>query len=801
MAQSIVSTQTNDSVEIIMLTAPIADPNYLLYAKGGGDILSNINQDLVQGGNLYYGGNPPIDLTYAIKSCENVSIITESVQTESGLVDRGLLYYNSVANKYFWDEVYTTPLGYYTAITGTPTGSNFSFTISTMPTAGNQMLIAIKDINVFPKVGDYIIVQKIPNTSLGNNDSYTDDIDSLPVNLNSELYQFKITQVFIESGSGNAVVFRLYLDKSITLINNGAYSLVLLNRENTGIQKELFYDTFEQIEIHKIQLLGDPYDNTNNFALPSGRKNYLNYQGSSYLGLKVLLNNIINIDDSPFIVYDLNDNIKDRFKPVVNTLEFLLPFVMIQNDNRTTLALTNPNKLINSGSVQNEENGVGRYSGLYFNWDTEQSKRIGFVFYELRIVVIDDSEMVYALGYDSNRNYTLPAASLISGYNNDNVTPGGGVELNVSNLLTINTNQVLVQTSTPHGLLTGTQIFISNVFVTDTNNNVVPSSANGNRYVKLLTPNDPYIFQIYADSAFATPIIANGTYTVSNDTLGTVKGVTPKYQNFYTYRLIGKHYTSILPYSKIVDFNFVKNGQVDNNSTDAKVNITIPNFKWLIDPNNQVGFEATDLEIIVGTYDNDDLTNPQKITGFSNVVVIPITQLVRTRNLFDGIGGTQGDFSIPANSIEITKADYNMFIGKIGGVGAYNKATNPNGDPSYNIVTNYNHYVYTNGDPTPSDLVVGEGKWTLGNISYRTQVDRYRSTIQINIPADKWNDTTNPTYDPTNSFITDRYISEVGIVVQDTITKTEKPMIYAKIAPAIKKTTDLDLSINLSIDF
>lgn len=800
MAAPIVTVQTNPSIIITMLDAPAVNPQDLVYIGGGGTILANLKDDLVQGGYLYHGGNPLIEVDYAIKGCTNLNVNSVPVKTESNEVDKGLIYYNPNSNKYFWSEVYTTPLGYYKSIDGIPNPDNFEFsTSSPIGTEGNQILLSIKDMNVQPKIGDYIIIQKVDDSIANTNGSYTDDIDNLPVNINSELFQFKITQVLIDSGSGISVLYRLYLDKSIALIEDGSYSLVLLNRENTGIQKELFYDTFEQIEVNRTQLLGDPYNNTNDFSVPMGRKNYLNYNGSSYLGIANLLKNIINVEKTPYIVYDLNDEIKDRFKLSSNTIEFLLPFVMSQDDSRIGTALDIPQKLVNSGDNQFEETGVGNYCGLYFNWDLNKVKRVGWVFYDLRIIVIDDSELSTALGYNSNRNYTLPAGQLLSGVGNDIQNPGGGIELTIDNLEIVNNNQVVVKTTNLHNLLNGTQVFIYNTYVTNSNNNIIPASANGTRYIKLLNPNDPYKFQIYDDAALTIPIITNGTYTLNNGVAGNVKGTLPKYKYFYTYRLIGKHYSSILPYSKTTDFNFAKNGSVDNESTDAQLNIALPKFKWLVDSVNLKGFEADDLELIIGTYLNDDPVNPQTITGIGDMVVIPISEIINSRTL--KTGGVQSDFTTFTNSIKLFKQDLNNFINKIGGTGAYNKITNVNGDPSYNIVSNYKHYVYTNGDAMPSNLVVGEGKWNLGNIKFRSQAEQYRSTIQVIVPADKWNDTTNPTFDPNNSFITNKYISEIAIVLQDVETKTEKPMIYAKIAPAIKKTSDLDIIINLTTDW
>src|SRR5690606_23972542 len=107
------------------------------------------------------------------------------------------------------------------------------------------------------------------------------------------------------------------------------------------------------------------------------------------------------------------------------------------------------------------------------------------------------------------------------------------------------------------------------------------------------------------------------------------------------------------------------------------------------------------------------------------------------------------------------------------------KVSNQTGDPSYNLVDNYKHYSFTSGN-VATNLVTGYGKWTLGNLTYQNSVEKYRTSIEVIVPANKWNDTTNPSYNPENEFITERYISEIGLVVEEN--GVENPMIYAKVA-------------------
>ena len=785
--------QINLPVSISISALPVAETSDLVYTAGGGTLFPVLQDDLVQGGKQYYKGNPYINAdTYVFKYCAATSI-TNTLQTvNSPITTKGLFYYNNSTSKYYWDEVYTSPLGLFQSKGTATTLAAYQFKVTS--DSGNELYVAISDINIIPKVGDYLVMQRVINTGSFTNGIYTDGINNLPVFLNSENYQFQVKSYSVISTSTSFNVYKLILDKSITPQLNSSYTLVLLNRKDTGIQKELFYDTFEQIEVVRDQLLGDPYNNTTDDTIPKGRKNYLNYTSTQYLGLQSLLNNIVYSKNTPFLVYDINEDIRDKFLPSINTFQFVLPTLLYQNDTRSDT--TTPLVLINSSAIINSSNDIGEYSGLYFTWDTGLLYRIGWIFYDLRIIVIDDPEVSTALSYNSNRNYTLPRPAVVPNNGNDSSNPGNGIDITIDSIT--NGSEVTVFTDLPHNLQDGDAIFISDVYVTDISNNVISASINGYHYVKLLLPNDPFRFKVY-DSTLTTPVAGNGDFYSNNvGSIPKVKGTLPRYSYFFTYRIVSSHYTSTAPYAEVIDFNFSKDGKV-NNSSVGLLSFTLPNLKWLIDSSNTTGFSATDLEIIIGKYQNTDTNNPQTVTGITNIISFPISgAITNVRNLFTG--GIQTDFSTAANAIKITNQDYLNFVGFTGS-GTYNKSTNVTGDPTYNIVSNYKHYIYNNGDPVPSTLLTGNGIWTLGNIIYQTQVEQYRTNIQITIPSDQWNDTTNPTYDPTNPFISDRYISEIGLVLTDADTGVNKPMIYTKVAPAIRKTSSLDLSINLSLDF
>ena len=788
----VVIIQENLSQELTILAVPAAVESDLVYTKGGGTIWPQLVNDFVENGYQWHKGNPVISDQLLLKSYDNTRIINETLKTYSGTITKGLFTLDTTSivdsETFAWDEVYTSPLGQYEAIlNATPmTSYAFKFTAD----ESEELYIATHDMNIIPKDGDYIFIQKARD--LIENTYYTDGFNNFPVITNTESYQFKILNTSISVIDGANTIYKLILDKSFKPIIGAQYNIVLLNRENTGIQKELFLDTFEQIEVHRDQLLGDPYNNTSNSTVPSGRKNYLNYKSAQYLGLKTLQNGIINSTLTPFLVFDINNEIRDKFKVEAESFSFLLPFVMFQQDTRVAPNIDVVNKLVNKGTIYSSSN-VGQYSGLYFLWDTELQYRVGWLFYDLRIVVIDDSELATAMSYNSNRNYTLPAP--VPSMGNTLKNPGGGVDIEISDVS--NTTPITITTAVPHNLSEGTGIFITDVYVLDGGGAIISSNANGFKYIKLVYPNgpsqpaDPNKFTLW-DATLTVPVIGNGTFVRNpSDSSGKVLGTIPEYSYFMTYRLRGKHHSSVAPYSQTISFNFTKDGKVDD-SNDAQLRFRIEPLKFLQDNTVTIGYEATDLEIIIGKYTNDNPVAPNLVTGFENAVVLPISELTYPTNLFSL--GNQASLA----SIVVTKEDYENFVALIGGVGPYDKVSNPTGDPTFDIVSNYSHYVYVGGT-IPETIVTGEGKWTLGNLTYQQEVEKYRTTIEVVVPAGAWNDTTNPTYNPENPFIKDRYISEIGLVVtEDGI---EKPMIYAKVSPAVKKTNILDIILSMSIDF
>jgi hypothetical protein len=809
-------SQSSPDVSVVILAPIVKTDSDLIYTLGGGTYFgTTLKEDSVDGGKQLHGGNPVLtaDETPIFRKEDKVTVTTDVIKIEGPSVTRGILLqaYNTDptgltdAQKlerqytdYFWDEVYTSPLGYYTVISS---GSGlFAFSISL-----NTITIQTNDVNIVPKVGDFLVMQKVPAgydkgdlSDMGSGSStdysgiFTDGFSNLRIIQNTETYQFKIAGVAFSAPSGISTEYTLTLDKSINLTDGDEYSIVLLNRENTGLQKELFYDTFEQIEVHREQLLGDPYFNQS-ATKPLGKKNFLYYNNAQYLGLRNLLTGIIktnnqNFMDTPFMVFDIDEDIKDRFLPTAATVEFHLPVVTLQDDTNDNL-----NVLTNFGLPITDTAGVGQYSQLYMKWDTAFNKPYGFVFFDLRIIVIDDPELVLALAYNSNRNYTMPKPIVSNGNKLQNRI--STLNLNVISIVQRTGEPAIIVVDGNHNLKDLDSVSIEGVKVKYSGSNLIKSSTvNGIRYIRRvytdkvnLTGEQLDRFYIYSDSAGALSVTETGQFYSSGvGQSGKVKGSNLEYNYFMTYRFKSDRYSSILPYAELTNFNFVTSAnapEIDN--TGGRLYLTLPKLTHI-----NHAYTVNDIEIIVGKWDTGNIDKPSEITGYSNVVVMS----------YKGIAGPGSN---PPASLDLdlvlSKTDYDTAVGKMGnGNGPYDYTTNVNGDPTYDIYNNFKHYNMATVS-FPTTLNTAGGKWTIGNIKYKTQVEQYRSNIQIVVGASEWNDTTNPSYDPANTFITEKYISEVAIVANgDT---TNKPLVYAKIAPPVKKTSDLDLILNLSIDF
>lgn len=584
------------------------------------------------------------------------------------------------------------------------------------------------------------------------------------------------------------------------------YTLVLLNRMGTTANQELFTDTWRQAEIHRQQLLGDPFLETSILKFV-GHKNYLQYGNSSYLGMQHLLAGVLETAKTPFIIFDIQDDIKDRLYQGDGAMEVHLPGVMINSEDASVV-------LKNKGPILKDIAGNGEYTGLYFldaiN-PTQRSIRYGWVMHELRIVVIDHAELVTALGYNSNRSYTLPTPVLKA--QNTIQNPTNSDPLTISNVQA--TTPVGITTATPHGLKLGDKVQINNVQP----NYLLP---DGVYYAGGAITNTT--FKAYLDSGLTIPTIGVGAYTGG----GTLVGFKLPYEYFVTYRINGKHYNTA-PYSVPLAFNFDVSNQIQ---------LSIPQLSHLVDGNNFEGFEANTFEIVIGKYKQDPIDS-LKIVDNEYVTLAPVVvhkyngvnhNLVSTPNerrqlpLKDASGNQVNNtgHTITVNRNDIEDVFGNWLPATVDIISPSAPVGYEYINIQYNLVdiainSPYDLYNTIYGIPiyyeqtviaTDSTLFAGNGIWTLGFLKYKQQAMQYRLTMRAPIPAGKWNGSTNPSYEPGNSLMKNKLITELSFLIDDPLgapndpnAVIETPYIYGKISPALEKNNSTDLSIEVSIDF
>lgn len=667
--------------------------------------------------------------------------------------------------KYYWDEVYTTPLGLYNAVSdATALGSyDFKFTADN----SNELTILVTDPNILPQVGDSIVLQRYFTTHPTPfiNASTTDGINNVVNFPKAETYTFKIQAVtFTQFPMVNAVgvpytEYVLTLDKSFApiLTTATAYMVVLLNRTGIGVNKELYTDTWNLNEVHREQLLGDPYDYSG-VLQPRGRKNYLYYEGAKYLGLRALLDGLVNTEKSPLLILSLDNAIKDRICYDTNEVEIHLPNLMLQDEVVPTIMVNN-NAVGSPITYSTEIGGANRYAPLYLKNAKNTTKQYGWVFYDLRIIVFDDPEFVTALGYATKRNYTLPPIELPnSGNRLENSGPSTPLTIvSVTAAIT-----AVVTTSVNHNFQSGDSIIIKDVQGTTTANTPV----NGVYYVNVLTPTT---FELYQDPSLA-PIYAVSTFgQLPIGGTGVCYSTKLPFEYFITYRIKDVHYNT-LPYAKVTPFNFATNGVIDNYT--GGVLFKTEAFTHLVDSVNLNGFEADELEIIIGKY-TPSVSNFYVSDDIQDVAVLQSNTLgLKTLGVQNLAHQLSIDIADYLNAVML--APYNLLVD----------------EPIFNVLASL-----------PSTMYISENSWLLGNVVHREEVDQYRMTLTFTIPPEKWNGSTNPTYEAGNEFMTNKFITEMAFYIDDNTATTNKPYIYGKVSPALQKSNASTLNVEISIDF
>lgn len=672
MPQTILNNNQSNLQIVIVEPAQLADPELLIYSGSGGQFY-NSNGDLLQKDNvdphlLYHGGHKRYSAEIKFEDCNNLQTEVTKQELVSGTLQKGIT--RKDGSIWLWDEVKTTPMGLFKE---NSTVGVYNFKLESLRT----IKINVGDVAIIPTEGDWMLIQKYfeteftlpsPQSTTVSTGNYTDDVDSLPL-FQSELWQFQIMSILPGS---TATEWIIEIDKDFTPHTDGYYTFVLINREETQSVREEFIDQWQKIEVQAEQILGDQYNYTGSLK-PQGATNFLDYDGSEYLGLQNMLghidSNAIKLAKQ-YIVFDYDNNIQDHIYYENNSITFNLPAIMSQ-DYSGIVQIKNMDKFTDSY--------VGDWGKLYYNSDTVVKNYVGYIFYDLRICIITDTELITAMSYNSNRNYTLPKPELES----------------------VNKLQTTV--------------------------------------------------------------------------LVGLTNVIQPYEYFLTYRLKGTHYDT-LPYSAKIDFNWHNPIATNVDETLHTVEFSLDELKWLVDSVKLTGYEADQLEVIIGKYiiDNTDPTNPRQ-SGVEDIVIMPLLDYQLDSTVFD------------LKELGVKKPGYTIKFFK----GQYINAV-ADGTLFYDLTQFW-------GDATPDTLFVGKMKWTIGMVEFKTYTNQYRMQVDYKLDSDKWNGSLNSTFDCASNFQKAKLITEVGLKIG--ADGDDHPMIYAKISPPIPKNNETNLIVRFNIDF
>ena len=731
--------------------------------------------------------------------------------------------------QYYWNEIYTTPLGVYSS-------GEFSFTNSGSSLVQTYNLsINISDPGILPKQGDIIIMQILKTSVTEDTTSLTDDLDSQLNNIECEQFQFTITSVGTVP-TDTPWTWTLTLDKPFPYLVNKPNLLTcffsLLNRRNElTIDTDLFKNTWEFREIYGTQMVGDGTPLVTSVTKVTGQKNHLNYTNAGWTGLYPQLRGIIKSSESPIALFHFNDNVKDRIDYTKDTgsIELHLPNIMIQGE-QSPVVFTN-------GKAIYRPEGVGFVSPLILKYpQTSEVVTYGWVCHDLRFVVIDDEEVVTALGYNSNRNYTLPnkyEQLLTPG--NRKATNNINSPLNIVNITTDSSdnNVLVITTNTTHGFSDGDEVVIQEVEGTFNANTL----AGHTYFIKRV---DKTKFKIYFTSDYSLPVIDSRAYILGT---GYCYVNSPNYKYFLTYRVRGK-YSNSAPMAKLMPFNFTSDDVSVDNKT-GHITVYLPKLTHL-DLGNGNGFSITDekyadgitdkpqWDLIVGTYllDSDGVT----VTGFdvNSVLTIPggaldkpITFNVESYkqtytsfplNYLFNLGTTPPDLVLVDNGNETIFYKYyqklpddSIVVDGIEWILVSNGVYYHKTDCGLYLNNNLSDILYSSNTSGASIInnfntnLVAKNPWTLGNVIWYEHQQQYRLSFEAKLLAQNWNGTTNPTFKP-GTVMKDKLISEIAFLISELDSKgnvviNDSPYIYAKINPPIKKSNATDMSIALNLDF
>lgn len=338
-----------------------------------------------------------------------------------------------------------------------------------------------------PEIGDIVMLKLTNPNSVDTNNLTVSRDENLPI-----LF-YKITSII----SGSFLTNNLIVEVDRNLPNYSTYIgslkcriIIYLNNINTDYATDYINDNvFAFIENYNI-----PTEEVRHWNLSivhpkeiegvgTLSKKFTSFNSIQYAGFASYIKNQNNVDRLGIIHYS-NESPANTYGESLfeNTAKLYIPTIMWHKNSNKTNGIV----LTTSGGSPFILSGL---STTYYNLYDENNNIVGKAFNKLKIFTIEDQELLYAMSYKSNRNWTLPNYTL---------------DLGVSSCGGECTECLLDATLTSPNLGT---ILINNVITSDgTNGKVFVEVKNGNTTV--------YITQFTGTSHTITGL-NSGNYTVT----------------------------------------------------------------------------------------------------------------------------------------------------------------------------------------------------------------------------------------------------------------------------------------------
>jgi hypothetical protein len=147
------------------------------------------------------------------------------------------------------------------------------------------------------------------------------------------------------------------------------------------------------------------------------------YNSQNYLSLKRYINDFYNTSNNIYrnalgIVHYTNNSISNYYGEGFDkaTLKLTIPNVLYHNAASTDLTGITTGLILTTENVKRTilDSVNSAFTLTYYNLIDSELNVVGKVFNDLKVIVIEDQEIITALSYKSNRNYTLPNFNSVS---------------------------------------------------------------------------------------------------------------------------------------------------------------------------------------------------------------------------------------------------------------------------------------------------------------------------------------------------------------------------------------------------